>query len=189
MWRRREGRGWCGVRTLLNEAMASVRTIPPPGESALAPLYANADLLDAFAVGLPREATHDVAALARAVMAQPAWWMRALMAVRNAAVRPFGVKTSTAIARRVDDRERVDFFPVLTRTEHELIVGEDDRHLDFRASNLVRTGPGGRELLITTVVHCHNRFGRSYLRAIAPFHRVMVRANLRRAAARGWPRA
>jgi hypothetical protein len=63
-----------------------------------------------------------------------------------------------------------------------MVVGEDDRHLDFRAAILQRTdAAGGRELVVVTVVHCHNRLGRTYLAVIAPFHRTILRANLERA--------
>jgi hypothetical protein len=37
-------------------------------------------------------------------------------------------------------------------------------------------------------VHCHNRLGRFYIFVIAPFHRLVVKASLRRAAALGWPK-
>ena len=39
---------------------------------------------------------------------------------------------------------------------------------------------------MTTAVHCHNLFGRVYLFVISPFHRLVVRSALARAAARGW---
>lgn len=41
---------------------------------------------------------------------------------------------------------------------------------------------GGRELVVVTVVHCHNRLGRAYLALIAPFHRVIAQANLEQVA-------
>jgi hypothetical protein len=42
------------------------------------------------------------------------------------------------------------------------------------------------EAVLTTVVHCHNLLGRVYLGVISPFHRLVVRSNLARAARRGW---
>ena len=67
-------------------------------------------------------------------------------------------------------------------TATERVGGANDRHLDFRATSQLRVdGAEGRELLTATVVHCHNRLGRIYLATIAPFHRVIVRANLERA--------
>ncbi len=167
-------------------AMTHVRSLRAPDESALAPLYPGADLLDAFAVRLAPEVSGDMDALARALMAHPAWWARALTAIRDTAVRPFGVKTTVEIARTAAAHGH-ETFPVLQRTANERIAGVDDAHLDVRASLLIREDGAGRELVIISVVHCHNRFGRVYLRVIAPFHRAMVRANLRRAAERGWP--
>ena len=53
---------------------------------------------------------------------------------------------------------------------------------DYPLNVVVRTGAaGGRELVVVTVVHCHNRLGRMYLAVIAPFHRTILRANLERA--------
>ena len=74
----------------------------------------------------------------------------------------------------------------------EIVVGEDDRHLDFRASFLVSPAgapAGGAQLTASTVVHCHNLLGRTYLFISAPFHRLVVKASLRRAAELGWPQA
>jgi hypothetical protein len=177
--------------------MTRVRAVPPPADSAIAPLYAGADLLDAYAIALPAEATGDIDRLTRAVLGQSPGWARGLMGIRDAVMAPLGVKTSKAIGRARQDGDQIGFFPVLARSARELIVGEDDRHLDFRAATLLcattdRQGDGqgneqGRELVATTVVHCHNLLGRSYLVAIAPFHRLIVRANLARAARRGWP--
>jgi hypothetical protein len=42
-------------------------------------------------------------------------------------------------------------------------------------------------LTLSTVVHCHNALGRTYIRVIAPFHRLIVKSCLRRAARTGWP--
>ena len=76
----------------------------------------------------------------------------------------------------------IGYLPLLSKSAGELVVGEDDRHLDFRVAILLRTGAaGGRELVVVTVVHCHNRLGRTYLAVIAPFHRTILRANLERA--------
>lgn len=159
-----------------------------PAESGIAGLFPGADLADAFAVALPPGiAERRIEEIARTLLGDPAPWF---LALRDKVMARFGVKTSAEV-RRIATRDgvaHIDFFPVLSRTEHELILGEDDWHLDFRASILVRDrrGDGGRELVMTTVVHCHNRLGRTYLCAIAPFHRLVVTSSLRRAARRGW---
>lgn len=168
-----------------------VRAVALPAESDIAHLFAGAHLADAFAITLPADAPQDTELLARAVLGDPAPWFRALLACRDAIVGPFGVKTSARIRRelgRGGSATHIDFFPIVARHPKELIVGEEDRHLDFRASLLQRASADGqgRELVMTTAVHCHNLFGRVYLFVISPFHRLVVRSALARAAARGW---
>lgn len=169
----------------------SVRTAALPAESSIAHLFVGADLADAFAIALPAGAPQDTEALARAVFGDPAPWFRALLALRDAIVAPFGIKTSARLRRELGSdgaATHIDFFPILSREPGELIIGDDDRHLDFRASVLQRASASGegRELVATTAVHCHNLFGRIYIFVISPFHRLVVRSSLSRAAARGW---
>ena len=162
--------------------MIKARVVPAPSDSVLAPLYVGADLVDAFAIHLPAGASDDLEVLARALFERQAWWIRALTWVRDAVMAMVGVKSSRAIGAAAAMRGPViGYFPLLSKSAGELVVGEDDRHLDFRVANLLRTGAGGRELVVVTVVHCHNRLGRTYLAVIAPFHRTILRANLERA--------
>ncbi|WP_035189857.1 DUF2867 domain-containing protein, partial [Acidiphilium sp. JA12-A1] len=147
-----------------------------------------ADLVDAYAIMLPDEAPHDIEALAREALEHPPAWFRVLLRLRDAVVSAGGVKSSRRIRQDAESEGRatVAFFPVLARSERELVLGEDDRHLDFRASVLVRvtTDEEKRVLIMTTAVHCHNLPGRVYLMTIAPFHRLIVRSNLERFLAR-----
>jgi uncharacterized protein DUF2867 len=167
-----------------------LRRETPPVDSLIADLFAGADLLDAYAIPLPPDAIHDIGILAYAVLGQPAPWFRALMCLRDAAVAGFGVKTSREVRASAEVRgvKHIDFFPILARLEHELIVGEDDKRLDFRTSVMVRSCPGGSalELVWTTVVQCHNGLGQTYLAVIRPFHHLVVRLSLQRARRRGW---
>lgn len=158
-----------------------------PRESRLAPLYAGADLADAYVAALPEEVARlPIEEIARRALAHPPWWFHGLLSLRDAVMARFGVKTTGQIGAAAP--ERVAFFPILTRSVDELILGEDDRHLDFRASILRRElRPGATaEVVMTTVVHCHNPLGRAYLATIRPFHHAVVRAHLRRAGRAGW---
>jgi hypothetical protein len=163
------------------------RSVPLPTTSALAGFYRGADLADAYAIALPEDCTSDIAALAKAALATPAPWVNALLGLRDAIMAPLDVKTSRQLGRR--GAGRIGIFPVRSTSDDEIVLGEDDTHLDFRASVLRRPAKTGSELVVTTVVHCHNMLGRTYLAAITPFHILVVRSGLSRAARRGWPRA
>jgi hypothetical protein len=169
---------------------SGVREVPPPAESGVASWF-DADLADAFAVPIDAaDMAKGMDSLARSTLGDPAPWIRLLLGLRDRLVAGFGVKTTREVRRAAiaDNAERIDFFRILARSDRELILGEDDRHLDFRLSLLLRARPDGSgdELVATTVVRCHNASGRVYLALIARFHRLVVISNLSRAANKGW---
>ena len=171
------------------KAQAYAVDLPP--DSTLAGLYDGAALADAFAITLSSANTADIDSLARALLGNPAWWFRALLACRDTLVAPFGVVTSNQLRTQMQNSgtAHIDFFPIVSRTTEELVLGADDRHLDFCTSVLIRKllPDGQREIVVTTVVHSHNRFGRLYLTVIGPFHRFVVRSNLQRTTANDHP--
>lgn len=171
---------------------SSVDPVEIPAESAIARFYELTNLADAYSVELHAGSITNPELLARFIFAQQASWIKGLMKIRDGLVAGFGLKTSAQLTEHHTDRlaERVGIFKIYSTTEHEIVLGEDDKHLDFRLSVLCPTPVGrtdARRLVLSTVVHCHNRLGRAYIFVIAPFHRVIVQACLRRAARVGWP--
>lgn len=152
------------------ERKAPVRRTTPPPESVVAGWYENASLLDSYSIDLSSSKQYSMRVLATRTVGDPPAWIKALVAVRDAVVTPFGVKTSGEVRASRADNERVDFFPVQWESNDEIVLGEDDRHLDFRLSLLRRNSPTGTQLIATTVVHSHNAFGLTYLNVIRPFH-------------------
>lgn len=103
-----------------------------------------------------------------------------LMWLRDALVRPFGLKTSPSGHRpppRFLPGERIGLFTLFERNEEELLLGEDDRHLDFRVCLRV----AGEEASLATAVRFRSPFGRAYFFLIRPFHALVVQGMLRRA--------
>ncbi len=169
------------------------KSVPLPAESRLLAVYDRTDLADAYSIALPRGTSSDPELLARFVFSHQPRWVAALMAVRDTVVAGFGLKTGRSLRLPEQQRGRIGIFRVYETSAREVIMGEDDKHLDFRASVFLRPASDDvaaeAHLVLSTVVHCHNLLGRSYLRLIAPFHRMVVQAFLRSAAKAGWPRA
>lgn len=170
-----------------------VTTEVPPSESQVTRIYDKTDLADAFAIRLPDNAIADPEALAHFIFSHQSSWVDGLMRMRDAIVAGFGIKTTGQLEGKLasSNSRRVRFFKIYATHAHEVVLGQDDKHLDFRLSVLLqnRQIPGGsaRYVVISTVVHCHNRLGRTYLALIAPFHRLITKSSLRRAAKIGWP--
>ena len=100
-------------------------------------------------------------------------------------VKLLGLKTSAKIADKekqlekfnCEPNERIGLFCVFNRSENEVILGENDKHLDFRVSLfLERNGQSDnkRTLIISTSVKFNNRFGKLYFIPVKPFHKFIV---------------
>ncbi|MES2104920.1 MAG: DUF2867 domain-containing protein [Pseudomonadota bacterium] len=171
----------------------SVELIALPAESQISDIYPSMDLADAYAIRLPENAITDPELLARFVLSHQAPWVAGLMRLRDMLVAGFGIKTSGQLQNLAnsDGDKRIHIFKIYQTGANEIVLGEDDKHLDFRLSLLrqIRLEPAGSSpyLVLSTVVHCHNLLGRTYIFLIAPFHRLVVQSSLRRAARVGWP--
>lgn len=170
--------------------MYCVSAIEVPTESGITQCYAATNLADAYAIPLPNGASTSPEQLARFIVAQQASWISRLMHIRDLIVAGFGLKTAKQLTApgAAGNNSRIGVFKIYSTSDNEIILGEDDKHLDFRLSVLcTQATTAQRRLVLSTVVHCHNRLGRMYIWLIAPFHRVIVQSMLRRAARKGWP--
>lgn len=166
------------------------QSVALPSESRIGAVYRHPNLADAFSIDLPPGTVRDPETLARFLFSHQPRWVAALMNVRDSLVAGLGLKTGRSLRAGGPQPSRIGIFKLYESGPLEVLVGEDDKHLDFRASVLYRAAEGSTDaprLVLSTVVRCHNRIGRTYLTLIAPFHRRVVRAFLRQAASSGWP--
>lgn len=155
---------------------AEKRWVALPRTSLAADALPRVDYFDAFSADVAQDATLEE--VARRVLGGRT---PRLMRLRDALVRPFGLKASPQGPRpppRFLIGERIGLFTLYARTEDELLLGEDDRHLDFRICLRVSAG----QATLATLVRFRNAWGRLYFFLIRPFHGVLVRRMLRRAA-------
>lgn len=137
-------------------------------------LLRRVDLSDAYEADLPPGSPADAEHWARRIFHQPPPWVLATLALRNAVVAPFALKRPT---------KESEGFPVLGRSDNEVVLGLDDRHLDFRVSVLTHPTAGGHALTVATRVLVHGGLGRAYIAVVWPVHPFVVRAMIRRALA------
>jgi len=110
-----------------------------------------------------------------------------LMALRNALVRPMGLRTSPLgcpVSSLLSAERRQLFdgrFPVLAQAidtagrRAQVVLGADDKHLIFRSCAGVEMLVGGQvRFTLGTRVHCKNSFGRLYMWAIDGVHRAYI---------------
>lgn len=160
-----------------------------PADAQISRYLPGADFHDCYQLPLPDSSTPPSAlALYLDVVSRTPAWVDALMATRNRAVALVGLKNlgqlgavdraKPAEAYRVGDR--VGIFKLLQLSDDEVILGDADKHLEVRLSVFRRRSAAGPSVAVSTVVHIHNLLGRVYMLAVAPVHKRIVPAMLRR---------
>jgi hypothetical protein len=110
------------------------------------------------------------------------------MNMRNMIVALFGLKDMGPLsgidpqkpshAYRIGDQAGI--FKLLELHEHEVILGETDRHLDVKISVAKQSRSGCTVVSVSTVVHVHNALGRLYMLFVTPAHRIIAPATVSR---------
>lgn len=117
-------------------------------------------------------------------------WIDKLFECRNKLAKFFGLKTSGNITdkqKMIDNfkcekGEQIGLFKVFDKTTNELILGEDDKHLNFRVSLLIDSqneSKTDKKLIISTTVKFNSWFGRLYFLPVRPFHKLIVPSMLK----------
>ena len=116
-------------------------------------------------------------------------WVDALMAARNQVVGRLGLKTGpmpAALQGPLHVGQYLGMFQVRHLGPDLALMGEDDRHLDFRIFVRVDRAKvpagGAAELVVSTWVRPHNWAGRAYLAVVWPFHWLISKVMVRRLA-------
>lgn len=138
-------------------------------------VLAGAQFGDSFAI-VVNDVSLNARRAAEQMFGRRRGWQKALLAIRDAAVRPFGLQTSDS--KPPAGSITIGFFPVVSETAKRIVAGFDDKHLDFRVIVDVSADGAGTCVVATTLVLTHNLLGRIYLGTILPFHRLIVRSML-----------
>ena len=112
-----------------------------------------------------------------------------MFAFRNKIVGLFGLKPEMKQKKQPTEKDfqcevgRVfRAFKVFDKTNNEIVLGEDDKHLDFRVSLFIDKNKkeiNKNSLTISTTVKFHNWLGVLYFLPVRPFHKMIVPAMLK----------
>ena len=144
------------------------------------PILEGAQFSDTYALKITGQSLDAVTATQR-VMGRNPIWISKLMRLRNLIVAPLGLKA--APDEKLGPDTSIGTFPLVSKSPERVVLGLDDKHLDFRIVVDVVNGDGGLQTITATpFVKTHNALGRTYLAIVKPFHRIIVPAMLKQAA-------
>ncbi len=148
----------------------------------------NIHYVDSYCAAFDNKMEYSVDYLTALFFSSVPGWVRMLLKLRDTLVAPFGLEVGMIPERetidasvRYDIGGRAIYFSVIERTESEIVMAEDDKHLYFRTSVFIdRTSDRGRSnIYITTIVKFHNFWGRLYFLPVKPFHKLIVKTLLK----------
>lgn len=146
------------------------------------------DYVDAYQIVISSTKNISADALAKAFFSSDLKWIKVLFEFRNKIVAVFGLKTGKEAVRQnlpasYKVGTSVGLFKILEKTENEIIMGENDRHLDFKVSLLAQQIENtNSSITVSTVVNYHNWFGKFYFFFVKPFHKRIVPVMLKKMA-------
>ncbi len=119
-------------------------------------------------------------------------WIKSLLLTRNRLAAACGLNVPNALdiqnpiqKARYQVGDMIGPWPIFTLTDHELIAGRDNKHLDFRLSLLREQRNGQSSVVVSTICCVHNLSGKIYLFFIVPFHKWGVKQLISRAVSAG----
>jgi hypothetical protein len=143
-------------------------------------LLAGAQFADAYQLVI-EDHTLSAPIAAQRILGRAPHWVSLLMALRNRVVAPLGLKTPAPDS--IGSSKRIGIFPLISQTPDRVVLGLEDRHLDFRVVVDVSHHGNSSRVTLTTLVRTHNLLGRTYLAIILPFHRIIALAMLQQVSA------
>lgn len=148
-----------------------------PSQSILKKECASYAYKDTYQVVINRQNVTNWEMVAALFHSTPAWF-DSLAKMRDRLVSVFGLKLSAGDPKLLvppyrEDQE-IGFFRILQLAEREVILGNDDIHLNFRTSLLVTNEAEGARLSVSTAVSTKNLLGKAYFGIVKHVHRLIV---------------
>jgi len=140
-----------------------------PKNSVISNGFGRIDYYDTYRIIKP---TNDSAEEVAVEIFKLPKWVNWLMKIRISIGKIF-VKSKKEISKK-----QTTYFTVIEKSENEIVMGENDKHLNFRVSVLIDRI--NSFIYLTTLVHLNNFWGQAYFFLVKPFHKIIVKSILKR---------
>ena len=112
-------------------------------------------------------------------------WIDYCMQLRNKIVKHLGLKDLGSFSKidpnkgeaSYDLGDRIGIFTLIQKYKNEIIVGDDDKHLNVILS--IHKNEITNIITVTTVVHVKNWLGRIYMLFVKPMHKIIAPSTLK----------
>lgn len=170
------------LKSLHNEMKKVKRTNKIPEYSLVSKNFSGIHYCDSYCIVIQ---THESIDKITTDIFQTPKWANFLMGIRNTVVKFVGLKgggykKDTYVSDYYPVGSRAVYFTVIDRNENEIIMAENDKHLNFRVSVMLRREGNNAIINLTTLVKFNNFLGRIYFFPVKPFHILIIISLLKR---------
>ena len=169
----------------------NVHQKPIPEDSLIAHAMERIDYQDNYVVQIDTDQEIAPADLVKYFFLSFPKWFMALMYTREQIAKWIGLKTAHGMdvkgqleAFEGKVGQSIALFHVLGSNQREVMLGENDKHLNFRFSFLVYPSGNKQEISGATTVKYNGWLGRVYFFFVKPVHRLIMRVMMRKIARR-----
>lgn len=159
-----------------------------PANSIMNELFGKIDYQDCYCISMHNPHNYSIDYLTELFFTSSPEWINKLLTFRNFIVSFCGLKGSNIDKTKKSDPSvhyskgsKVSIFNVYDRNDHEIVMAENDKHLNFRTSVMIEKGTDTStiKLYSSTMVHYNNIWGRLYFLPVKPFHQLIIKTMLK----------
>lgn len=146
-----------------------------PNTDLISKALTKIDFTDTFAT---TNRVESLEVITRKILGKAPFWVRIMMQIRNTVVRLFGIRAEKGMPQVSPFvvGEKIAFFEIMAIDKDEVILGANDKHLNFRVSVLRENDNAVQfNVKVTTIVQYLNTFGKIYMTIVKPFHKLVVK--------------
>lgn len=150
-----------------------------PEKSIISENFGNIHYCDCYRIVIKTNETAD--SITTRIFALPQWIKR-LLKFRNLIAKKLGLKTDSKTespAPYYPIGSKAVLFKVIDRNESEIVMAENDKHLNFKTSVLTEQTGTLIQVSLTTIVHFNNTLGKLYFFPVKPFHKTLIQSRLK----------
>ena len=155
-----------------------------PRNSIISDSFGKTDYEDTYKIAISNYQDFSIDYITALFFTSLPTWVKKLLEFRNFIVKFFGLNGGDI--NKLKDPDKSVFYPigseavlftVINRNNNELVIAENDKHLNFRTSLFVENVVGEEYsyLFCSTIVKYHNIMGKLYFLPVKPFHKLIIK--------------
>jgi len=151
-----------------------------PQECIVQKDFGKTDYQDVYRISIP---TNESVDSITTKIFSASGWSDSLMILRDSLVGIFGLKTARTVKKNISPRYEVGdkavLFTVIDRNENEIVMAENDKHLNFRTSVYIDRNNPNAGIYLSTLLKFNNIWGKLYFMPVKPFHKLIIKSLLK----------